>query len=64
MPHDASALIRQHDEELPMLPLRTQGNWGTIALVYVIGLMSMALVGILSPPTLRITEAMVVLAFP
>lgn len=47
-----------------MLPLRTQGNWGTIALVYVIGLMSMALVGILSPPTLRITEAMVVLAFP
>ncbi|MCW2392663.1 MFS family permease [Sphingobium sp. B1D7B] len=41
-----------------MLPPRTQGNWSTIALVYLIGLMSMALVGILSPLALRITEAM------
>ncbi|SFG00521.1 Predicted arabinose efflux permease, MFS family [Novosphingobium sp. CF614] len=36
----------------------SQGSWSTIALVYAIGLNSMALVGILSPLALRITQAM------
>ncbi|WP_156336839.1 hypothetical protein [Novosphingobium sp. ST904] len=35
-----------------------RGNWTTVALVYAIGLGSMALVGILSPLALRITASL------
>ncbi len=41
-----------------MVDAQARGNWFTVALVYSLGLGSMALVGILSPLALKITAAM------
>jgi MFS family permease len=52
------------EEKSHMVDAQVRGNWFTVALVYSLGLGSMALVGILSPLALKITDTIALFSLP